>query len=94
MPLRMPWIDSIWLADQRLVDGGDDGNAAADRRLEGDRSAQLAGQSKSSRPCSASTALLAVMTSLPLCNNLSMIERSGSRPPMSCTTASISGIVR
>ena len=35
-----------------------------------------------------------MITFLPLCSTLSMIERSGSRPPISCTTASISGSFR
>ena len=47
-------------------------------------------RSNSSGPCSASRALLAVTTSLPLSSSLSMIVRSGSSPPTSCTTAMIS----
>ena len=48
-------------------------------------------RSKSSGPCSASRALLAVTTSLPLSSNFSMIERAGSSPPTNSTTATISG---
>ena len=41
VPLRMAWIDSIWLAVSDSLDGGDDGDAAGHGRLEGDRAAQL-----------------------------------------------------
>ena len=44
-----------------------------------------------SGPCSANSALSAVITSLPLWSTRSMIVRSGSSWPMSCTTAVIAG---
>ena len=50
VPLRMAWIDSIWLAVRRLADGGDDGDAAAHGRLEGDRAAQLPRRVEQLRP--------------------------------------------
>ena len=76
---------------QRLSDGSDDRNSPSHGGLKGDRPADGAAQSNNSAPCSASTALFAVITFLPLCSTLSMIDRSGSNPPISCTTASISG---
>ncbi len=48
-------------------------------------------RSNSSGPCSASRALLAVTTSLPLSKSSSRIERAGSKPPISCATTRISG---
>ena len=50
-------------------------------------------RSNSSGPCSASSALLAVTTSLPLSSSRSMIVRSGSRPPMRRATTLISGLL-
>ena len=49
-------------------------------------------RSNSSGPCSASRALLAVTTSLPLSSSFSMIVRAGSSPPTNSTAATISGL--
>ncbi len=48
--------------------------------------------SNSSGPCSASRALLAVTTSLPLSSSFSTMVRAGSSPPTNSTAATISGL--
>ena len=79
---------------QRLVDGRDDGNPAAHGRLEGDRPADAAGTIEQFAAVLGQHGLVGRDHVLSACSTLSMIERSGSRPPISCTTASISGSFR
>ena len=82
VPLRMPSSDSIWLADRHWLMLAMIGMPpATDASNAIDRPSSRA-RSNSSGPCSASSALFAVTTSLPLSSSRSMIVRSGSRPPI------------
>ncbi len=91
VPLRMPHSDVIWLADKHWlifamigIPPATDASKAIDR--PSDRAV-----SNNSPPCSASSALLAVTTSLPLRSSSSTMVRAGSRPPISSATTLISG---
>ena len=77
----MPSSDSIWLADRHWLMLAMIGMPPATEASNAiDRPSSRA-RSNSSGPCSASSALLAVTTSLPLSSSCSMIVRSGSSPP-------------
>ena len=70
VPLRMPSSDSIWLADRHWLMLAMIGMPPATEASKAiDRPSSRA-RSNSSGPCSASSALLAVTTSLPLSSSL------------------------
>ena len=91
VPLRMAWIDSIWLADRHWLMAAMIGMPPATDASKAIERPSSRARSNSSGPCSASRALLAVTTSLPLSNSSSTIVRAGSSPPTSRATAEIFG---
>ena len=92
VPLRMAWIDWIWLASSDSLMAAMIGMPPATAASKAIDRPSLRAAANSSGPCWANRALLAVTTSLPLSSTLSMILRSGSSPPINCTTALISGL--
>ena len=92
VPLRMAWIDWIWLAASDWLMAAMMGMPPATAASKAIERPSCRARSNSSGPCSASRALLAVTTSLPLSSSFNMIVRSGSSPPINCTTAAISGL--
>ena len=93
VPLRMPSSDLIWLADRHWLMLAMIGMPPATEASNAIERPSSRARSNSSGPCSASSALFAVTTSLPLSSSRSMIVRSGSRPPISCATTLISGLL-
>ena len=90
VPLRMAWIDSMVLAERHSVSAemiGMPPATAASKAI--DRPARRAA-ANSSGPCSASRALFAVITSLPLSKSFKTISRAGSTPLTSSITGPIS----
>ena len=78
------------LAGQRFAQRPDDGDGAGHRRLVQQVDAGRAATSASSAPATASSALLAVTTGLPLRSAASTSSCAGWSPPMTSTTTSTS----
>ena len=92
VPLRMAWIDSIWLAVRHSLMAAMMGMPPATAASKAIERPNFRALSNSSGPCSASRALLAVITFLPLSNSFSTMVRAGSSPPTNSIAATISGL--
>jgi hypothetical protein len=92
IPFRMPRREVIWLADRHWLMLAMIGMPPATEASKAIERPNWRAQSKSSGPCSASKALFAVTTSLPLSSSRSIIERAGSSPPINWATTLISGL--